>query len=76
MCELVDPTGDVYARWLPASRGGVGLVLADRYGQFLRQWQAPDADGFPTLDVVFAEFAFADQEDCACGLPAWPEETP
>ena len=40
MFELADPTGDVYARWLPASRGGVGLVLADRYGLCLHQWQA------------------------------------
>ena len=76
LVELEDSTGDVLARWLPAPANGVGLVLADRYGRILRLWQAPDADGFPAMGAVLGEFAFAEQDDCACGLPVWPEETP
>jgi len=74
--EVVDSTGDIRARWLPDSVTGAGLVLVDRYGRVLRVWREPDADMFPTMAVVLADFAFADQEDCACGLPAWPEEIP
>jgi hypothetical protein len=28
----------------------------------------------PALDALLADFALAELDDCACGLPAWPVE--
>jgi hypothetical protein len=35
---------------------------------------AADPGATPDLDAALREFAFAEQEDCACTLPAWPVE--
>jgi hypothetical protein len=35
---------------------------------------AADATAAPDLDAALAEFAYAEQEDCACTIPAWPAE--
>jgi peroxiredoxin len=60
--------------YLPAETPAPDAIyLADRYNHCLARWLAPDAAQFPPLPRVFTEFAFAEQEDCACGLPAWDD---
>ena len=53
---------------------GVGLYIADRYLECLGAWRAPDASGLPALEEPLTLLLAAEQEDCGCGLPAWPEE--
>jgi peroxiredoxin len=62
-------TRDVYSL-----EDGVGLYVADRYLQCLGAWRSPDANGLPALAEPLTLLLAAEQEDCACGLPAWPEE--
>lgn len=69
---LADESGatrDVYGL-----EGGVGLYVADRYLHCLGAWRSPDADGLPALAEPLTLLLAAEQEDCGCGLPAWPEE--
>ncbi|WIG57995.1 MAG: hypothetical protein OJF49_000740 [Ktedonobacterales bacterium] len=54
--------------------GAVALYAGDRYGLCVAGWHAPDADGLPPLDAPLADFALAEQDDCACTIPAWDEE--
>lgn len=72
---LADPTGEVTPRYLPASSKDVRVAayLADRYLQCLGVFLASDERELPPLDDLLATLALADQDDCACGLPAWPE---
>jgi peroxiredoxin len=71
---LADADGQTAAAYLPAGdEAPDALYAADRYNHCLARWLAPDASGFPPLAKVFVEFAFAEQEDCACGLPAWDD---
>jgi hypothetical protein len=50
------------------------LALVNRYSVLLSLLPASDADAAPDLDAALRDFAFAEQEDCACGLPIWPVE--
>lgn len=59
------------ATYLPASGDGVALYVADRYGECVGAWHAPDADALPPLDAPLADLALADQGDCECTIPAW-----
>ena len=77
---LSDPAGETRARYLnsvdePARRPhqSVLLVAVGRYNEMLAAWEAPEPSGWPPLAEPLATFAFAEQEDCACGLPIWPE---
>ncbi len=71
---LADTDGATAAGYLAAGdEAQDALYAADRYNHCLARWLAADASGFPPLAKVFVEFAFAEQEDCACGLPAWEE---
>lgn len=54
--------------------GAVQLVALDRYGATLETWRGRDADAFPTLSSVFATFAYAENDDCACAIAAWGNE--
>lgn len=47
------------------------LVAVDRYSTSLGAWLADQPSQWPPRAEVMATFAFAEQEDCACGLPAW-----
>lgn len=73
---LADPEGEVAARYLPAAPDAEALAvyLADRYLQCLSRWLVRDESGLPAVDAIAAALALADQDDCACGLPAWPED--
>ena len=75
---LSDPHGEARARLLgipdAATRPPALLVAVSRYSTCLDAWVASEPSHWPPLDEPLATFAFAEQEDCACGLPAWPED--
>lgn len=50
------------------------MVAADRYLQCLGVWRAPSLDDLPSLEEPLTLLLAAEQEDCGCGLPAWPVE--
>ena len=77
---LSDPAGETRARYLGAEaepgrspHQSVLLVAVGRYNELLAAWEASEPSGWPPLAESFATFAFAEQEDCACGLPVWPD---
>ena len=51
----------------------VALVAVGRYNECLDTWVADEPSQWPSLAELMATFAFAEQEDCACGLPIWPD---
>lgn len=73
---LADPAGVVVGRYLPpeSASGRLAVYLADRYLQCLGRWLVREDGDLPALADLAASLALADQDDCACGLPAWPEE--
>lgn len=74
---LSDSRGEARARLLgdhDATRPPALLVAVSRYSTCLDAWVADEPSHWPLLDEPLATFAFAEQEDCACGLPAWPED--
>lgn len=75
---LSDPTGETRARLLsgnaPTLRTSIVLVAIDQYSTCLEAWVTGEPGHLPTMADVMATFAFAEQEDCACGLPAWPDQ--
>lgn len=70
---LADEAGSVAAAYVPHA-GHLALYAADRYLQCLAGWHAPEATGLPPLEAPLTALLAAEQEDCGCGLPAWPEE--
>lgn len=77
---LSDPSGETRARYLGADaesvqhkRQSVLLVAVGRYNELLEAWVADEPTEWPPLAEPLAAFAFAEQEDCACGLPIWLE---
>jgi peroxiredoxin len=75
---LSDPEGDALSRFLrieeTATRLPVLLVAVGRYNDCLDAWIADEPSQWPPIAEPMAAFAFAEQEDCACGLPIWPED--
>jgi peroxiredoxin len=71
---LVDADGATLAAYLGANATRPALALVNRYNVLLALLPAADASAAPDLDAALREFAFAEQEDCACGLPIWPVE--
>ena len=73
---LSDPcntTRDSYLRIEePPAPPRVALVAVGRYNECLDAWVADEPSQWPSLTELLATFAFAEQEDCACGLPIWP----
>ena len=77
---LSDPAGETRARYLGADgklgqheQPSVLLMAVGRYNELLEMWVAEEPSGWPPLTEPLATFAFAEQEDCACGLPIWPD---
>ena len=77
---LSDPSDETRARYLGAraeqdqhERQSVLLIAVGRYNELLDVWVAHEPSEWPPLSEPLAAFAFAEQEDCACGLPIWPE---
>lgn len=50
----------------------VALYATDRFGFVRARWLAREADALPTLAEALIPIRDAEQEDCGCGLPAWP----
>jgi len=71
---LLDRDGSAARRWLAVEGSDWGLYLADRYLECLDLWAGGDASILPAPETVISTLAHAEQSDCACGLPAWPEE--
>ena len=73
---LSDPgktTRDSYLRAKePPASEFAALVAVGRYNELLDAWVATEPSQWPSLAELTATFAFAEQEDCACGLPIWP----
>lgn len=68
---LSDERGEVRRRYVVDSADAI--VVSDRYLQCLGVWQAASVSELPALDEPLTLLLAADQEDCGCGLPAWPE---
>lgn len=73
---LSDPSKTTRGSYLrieehPASEC-VALIAIGRYNDLLDAWVADEPSRWPSLPELTATFAFAEQEDCACGLPIWP----
>ncbi|HZC07520.1 MAG TPA: redoxin domain-containing protein [Ktedonobacterales bacterium] len=71
---LADATGETLAAYLGADATRPTLALVNRYNTLLALLPATGPDAAPDLDAALREFAFAEQEDCACGIPEWPQE--
>lgn len=71
---LADATGETLAAYLGADATQPALALINRYSVLLALLPAADATAAPDLDAALAEFAYAEQEDCECTIPAWPAE--
>ena len=71
---LADATGETLAAYLGADATRPTLALVNRYSVLLALLPATNATAAPDLDAALAEFAYAEQEDCECTIPAWPAE--
>lgn len=56
----------------PPAPESVALTAIGRYNEILDAWVTTEPSQWPSLAELTATFAFAEQEDCACGLPIWP----
>ncbi|MBF6590318.1 MAG: redoxin domain-containing protein [Ktedonobacterales bacterium] len=70
---LADADGTVAAIYVP-SPSAVAVYAADRYGYCLARWVATEAAELPSPDAALVPVRDAEQGDCGCGLPAWPDE--
>jgi peroxiredoxin len=70
---LSDEEGSVARRYslTIGDQHGVAVFAANRYGHLLEVWRADEASGLPAPDAALDRIAFAEMEDCGCGLPAW-----
>lgn len=55
----------------PPGLPSVALVAVGRYNECLDAWIADEPSQWPSLTEIRATYAFAEQEDCACGLRIW-----
>ncbi len=68
---LADEDGAALTAYLGAGAALPALAVVDRYSSLVALLPASGPDDAPDLDGALRELAFADQSDCACGLPAW-----
>lgn len=75
---LADFHGDAFAHYVGirpmAMDRQVLLIAVNRYNVCLELWLADEPLHWPPFSELLALFAFAEQDDCACGLPVWPED--
>jgi hypothetical protein len=71
---LADATGETLAAYLGADATRPTLALVNRYNTLIALLPATTPDAAPDLDAALRDFAYAEQEDCACTIPAWPVE--
>ena len=70
---LVDTDGAALAAYLGASSTLPALAVIDRYSALAALLPALGPDEAPDLPGALRELAYADQQECACALPAWVE---
>lgn len=68
---LADTTGETLAAYLGDGAGLPALVAIDRYNALIAVLRATDGASEPDIDAALREFAYAEQQDCACTAPAW-----
>lgn len=73
---LADADGATLAAFLGAdwATQPPTLALVNRYNVLIATLPAANPTAPPDLDAALREFAYAEQEDCACTIPAWPAE--
>src|SRR6185437_16201778 len=71
---LADATGATLAAYLGADATRPSLALVNRYNTLISLLPAGAPNAAPDLDAALRDFAYAEQEDCACTIPAWPVE--
>ncbi|HEX9037255.1 MAG TPA: redoxin domain-containing protein [Ktedonobacterales bacterium] len=68
---LADENGNALRAYLGPEATLPALAVIDRYSQLVTVLRAKSPEDTPDLDAVTRELQFADQQDCACTLPAW-----
>jgi peroxiredoxin len=68
---LVDEDGATIRAYLGLGASLPALAVVDRYSQLAALLRASGRDAAPDLDAAVRELGFADQQDCACTVPAW-----
>ncbi len=71
---LADATGATLAAYVDADTARPSLALVNRYNTLISLLPAATPNAAPDLDAALRDFAYAEQEDCACTIPAWPVE--
>ena len=71
---LADAEDATLTAYLGAGVSLPALALVDRYNVLLALLSAASPDVAPDLDAALREFAYAEQQDCACTIPIWPAE--
>jgi hypothetical protein len=70
---LADTDGAALAAYLGAGANLPALAVIDRYSSLAALLPAAGPEDAPDLDAALRELSYADQQDCACALPAWEE---
>ncbi len=70
---LGEEDGATLAAYLGADAALPALAVIDRYNALAALLPASSPTDAPDLDAALRELAYADQQDCACTLPAWEE---
>jgi peroxiredoxin len=68
---LADEGGSALRAYLGVGAALPALAVIDRYSSLVALLPASSAEDEPDLDAALRELAYADQQDCACTLPAW-----
>lgn len=68
---LADRSGETLSAYLGDGAGMPALVAIDRYNALIAVLRATDDASGPDIDAALREFAYAEQQDCACTAPAW-----
>ena len=67
---LMDEDGAALRAYLGSEASSPALAIVDRYSQ-LAALLRDSGDDTPDLDAALRELGYADQQDCACTVPAW-----
>lgn len=70
---LADEDGAALRAYLGAGATLPALAVIDRYSSLVALLTATSPEAAPDLDATLRELSYADQQDCACTLPAWEE---
>jgi peroxiredoxin len=68
---LADEDGATLAAYLGDGAALPALAVIDRYNSLAAMLPASGPDDAPDVDAALRELSYADQQDCACTIPAW-----